>query len=314
MAVALAVPADFLRVSDLNADQLLRLLELAAEMKAHPYEYLEMLEGDALACHSEGGPAPGRAALVAAAGRVGMEVITLRPDELAGLGETLAEAARVLSGHVAALALWARQRTTDDVAAAATAPVVNAGSDVHHPCQTVADLLTLRERFGVLERLKMAFIGPVTNVTYSLLEAGSILGMRVALHCPPEHRPPEDAIAAAHRRAQASGGDVELVESPEAAVQDAAAVYTSAWPACGAEQEKSRAKLAPYRVTAELMGMATPDAIFMHSLPVHRGEEVTGEVADGPQSAVLEQAANRLPAHEAVLAVLVLHDWPVETG
>jgi ornithine carbamoyltransferase len=312
--VDLAVPTDFLRVSDLDGAQLARLLDLSAEMKARPYEFLEMLDGDTIAYYFEKPSTRTRVSFAAAAERLGMGVVALRPEELQlSRGEPLSDTGRVLSSYVAAIAMRTfAQRTIEELAAAATVPVINALSDEHHPCQALADLLTLRERFGQLPGLKLAYVGDGNNVAHSLLEAGALAGMTVAVASPPGYQPDDEVIETAMRLASASGGAVEILLSPSEAVRDADAVYTDAWVSMGheADREQRRRDLAVYQVNAQLMALAKASAIFMHCLPAHRGEEVTADVIDGPRSAVWQQAANRLPTEQALLAVLISREWP----
>jgi ornithine carbamoyltransferase len=316
-AVALAVPTDFLRVSDLDQAQLFRLLDLAARMKGHPYDYITMLEGDTLAYYFEKPSTRTRVSLAAAAERLGMGTLAVRPDELQlGRGEPLSDTGRVLSSYVAAIVMRTfAQRTIEELAAAAGVPVINALSDDHHPCQALADLLTLRERLGAFEGIKVAYVGDGNNVAHSLLEAGALAGMNVAAATPDGYEPQADVVETAQRIAEGTGGSVEVLRQPEDAVHAADAVYTDVWVSMGDEdeQEQRRRDLAPYQVNAELMAQAKPSAIFLHCLPAHRGEEVTADVIDGPQSAVWQQAANRLPAEQALLAVLVMQEWPEET-
>jgi ornithine carbamoyltransferase len=311
--VALAVPTDFLRVSDVNSDQLERLLDLAATMKAGPRDFIDTLRGETLTCYFEKPSTRTRVSFAAAAERLGMNGLAVRRDELQlGRGEPIGDTGRVLSSYVAAIAIRTfAQQTIEELAAASTVPVINALSDDHHPCQALADLLTVRERFGGLRGVRLAYVGDGNNVAHSLLEAGALAGMSVAVASPPGYRPDEQVVATAKRLADASGGQVEIHEDPAEALQGADAVYTDVWTSMGeeAEREQRRRDLARYQVNAALMARAKPEAIFLHCLPAHRGEEVTSDVIDGPQSAVWQQAANRLPTEQALLAVLVTRDW-----
>jgi ornithine carbamoyltransferase len=179
-------------------------------------------------------------------------------------------------------------------------PVINALTDDHHPCQALADLLTLRECFGRLEGLRVAYVGDGNNVAHSLIEAAPLAGFELTLACPPGYLPDAEITRAA-------GPAVHLFRDPRDAVYGAHAVYTDVWVSMGDEQERSRrmADLASYRVDHELMSHAARDAVFLHCLPAHRGEEVATEVIDGPCSVVWHQAANRLPTEQAVLHALV---------
>ena len=293
------IPRHLLRIADLEADSLAALLDLAATMKARPHGFVEALRGDTVVCFFEKPSTRTRVSFAAAAERLGMMPLVLRPDELQlGRGETLEDTAHTLSGYAVAIVVRTFAHTTvERLAAAATIPVVNALTDAHHPCQALADLMTLRERFGRLSGLRVASGGAGNNVATSLLEAGKLAGMEVVVACPPGYEP---AVADAH-----------VVTDPVEAVAGADAVYTDVWVSMGeeAEREARRAIFEPYRVDAQLLAIARPDAVFMHCLPAHRGEEVTADVIDGPQSVVWQQAENRLPTEEALLLSLVARRW-----
>jgi ornithine carbamoyltransferase len=186
----------------------------------------------------------------------------------------------------------------------ASVPVVNALTDEHHPCQALADLLTLRERFGVLDGLRLAFVGDGDdNVVHSLCEATALTGIELVV-CGPAERPPDEAIVA---RARAAGGAVRFTADLAEGVAGADAVYTDVWVSMGDESETAQrhALLAPYQVTPGVLAGAKPTAIFLHCLPAHRGDEVVDDVIDGPRSAVWQQAANREPTEQALLYTLL---------
>jgi ornithine carbamoyltransferase len=238
--------------------------------------------------------------------------LVLRDDELQlGRGETIADTARVLSGYAAAIAVrtFAQERL-EELAEAASVPVINALSDMHHPCQALADLLTLREHFHTLRGLKLAYVGDGNNVAHSLLQAGALAGMHVAVASPFDHRPDPDIVDEATLTADAHGGSVTVTADPAAAVHDAHAVYTDVWVSMGDEAtaQERRADLAAYAVTEQLMTRASSRAVFLHCLPAHRGEEVETAVIDGPQSLVFVQAANRLPTEQALI------HWTIQGG
>lgn len=293
------IPGHLLRISDLDTASMTALLDLADVMKSRPHGFVEALRGDTLVCFFEKPSTRTRVSFAAAAERLGMLPLLLRPDELQlGRGETIEDTARTLSGYAAAIAARTfAQETVDLLAAAASVPVINALTDEHHPCQALADLLTLRERFGQLEGLRVAYVGAGNNVANSLLEAGALMGIDVVVACPPGYEP---GATGAH-----------VVTNPLEAVAGADAVYTDVWVSMGEEAERDARLSAfePYRVDAQLMAAARADAIFMHCLPAHRGEEVTAEVIDGPRSVVWQQAENRLPTEEALLFALVTRRW-----
>jgi ornithine carbamoyltransferase len=286
------------------------LLDLAEGMKAgHSRGYVDRWLGESVACYFAKPSTRSRVSFEAAAQRLGLLPIMLRPDELQlGRGESIADTARVLSSYCSAIVVRTfDQREVEDVAREATVPVINALTDQHHPCQALADLLTLRERLGVLGGRKIAFVGAGNNVAHSLMEAGALSGMDVAVATPPGYEPDGDITAAASWHADRVDASIEITDDPHEAVNDADAVYTDVWVSMGEEEEQhQRAEaFADYRVTAELMSRAKPGAVFMHCLPAHRGEEVTKEVIDGPQSIVFAQAANLLPTEQAVLDTLL---------
>jgi ornithine carbamoyltransferase len=283
-----------LKVSDIDASEFEMLLDLAAAFKKKPDAHAEALEGRTVAMVFEKPSTRTRTSFAAAAYQLGALPLSLRPDELQlGRGEPIADTARVLSAYVAAIVIRTFAQTElDEVAEAADVPVINALSDSHHPLQALADMLTLREQFGTLEGLKLAYVGDGNNVATSLIEAGALTGVEVAVACPPGYEP---AIAGAL-----------VTHDPNEAVHDANAIYTDVWVSMGEDAERARrlTDLGSYQVNESLLERAAPGAIFLHCLPAHRGEEVTAEVIDGPRSAVWQQAANRLPTEQALLFAL----------
>jgi ornithine carbamoyltransferase len=289
--------------------QLTGLLDLADEMKNGPAWWTAAGHGTAVACLFDKPSTRTRVSFEAAAHRLGMLPIMLRPDELQlGRGEPLADTARVLSSYTAAIVMRTfAQATVEELAAAASVPVVNALTDDHHPCQALADLLTLRRRFGYLEGIRLAYVGDGNNVAHSLMEAGALAGMHVTVATPRGYGPHRDVTFKAMELAGRHGGSVNVMHDPRAAVDDADAVYTDVWVSMGedAERERRMIDLQAYQVNEGLMRLAAPGAVFMHCLPAHRGLEVTGDVIDGPSSIVWEQAANRLPTEQATLHALI---------
>ncbi len=304
---------DFLRVADLNPAGLSHLLDLAAAMDDEPLAWAETLRGRSVACYFAKPSTRTRVSFAAAAARLGLNPILLRPDELQlGRGEPIADTARALSGYCDAIVIRTfAQREIEETAAAASVPVINALSDEHHPCQALADLLTVREWFGRLEGVRLAFVGDGNNVAHSLLEAGALAGMEIAVASPPGYAPSPQVVAEAQALARTTGGVIEVFEDPRDAVRGAHAVYTDVWVSMGedAERDERLRALRPYQVDEELLALARPDAIFMHCLPAHRGEEVAAAVIDGPRSVVWEQAANREPTAQALLYTLITVDW-----
>jgi ornithine carbamoyltransferase len=267
-------------------------------MKERPHGFVEALRGDTVVCYFEKPSTRTRVSFAAAAERLGMLPLLVRPDELQlGRGETIEDTARTLSSYAAAIVVRTfAQETVRRIAAASRAPVINALTNEHHPCQALADLLTLREVFGRLEGLRVAYVGDGNNVATSLLQAAAIVGIDAVAACPPGYEPPVPEAA--------------VTDDPFEAVVGAHAVYTDVWVSMEDEADPTRiAALAPYQVNARLLAAARPDAVFMHCLPAHRGEEVTADVIDGPRSVVWQQAENRLPTEEALLLALVARRW-----
>ena len=302
-------PRSFGRVADLAPQELRDVLELAAAMKAEPGHCEDALRGQAVACIFEKPSTRTRVSFAAAIARLGATPVALTPQELQlGRGESIADTARSLSGYVAAIVIRTfAQETVDELARWATVPVVNALSDRHHPCQALADLLTVEEELGDVTRRRLAFVGDGgDNVAHSLLEIGGLSGLDVTVACPPEYTPDDEVLAGARRLAARSGAALEVVHEPELAVERADVVYADVWASMGEEFEREARKrvLGAFGVTPELMALAQPDAIFLHCLPAKRGEEVAASVIDGPQSRVWQQSANRLPTEEALLLAL----------
>jgi ornithine carbamoyltransferase len=297
------------RILDLRRRELERLLELAALTKQEPDRFAGALDGHSVACIFEKPSTRTRVSFSAAIARLGATPIVLSPQELQiGRGESIADTARSLSGYVDAIVIRTfAQRTVEELAHAATVPVVNALSDEHHPCQALADLLTLQEAFGSLTGVRLAFCGDGgNNVAHSLLEAGALAGVDVTIACPKEYAPDARVLHLAREAAEETGTELQVVHDPGLAVEGAHAVYADVWASMGDEAERPAraAALAPYQVTESLMMLAQPGAIFLHCLPAKRGEEVAAAVIDGPQSAVWQQSANRMPTEEALLLLL----------
>ena len=294
---------DLLRIADLEDAELIELLDSSVAVKRDPGSVRRLGDGRVVAVIFEKPSLRTRFSVEAALARLGAHPIGAYDREV-GLGsrESLDDAARVLERYVDALVVRTFEHSrVETLAAAAEVPVVNALSDAHHPLQALADLQTLAEERcdgdpRGLKAIKLAYVGDGNNVAHSLIEGCALVGAELHLACPAEHGPDEEIVA----WARANGGSVTVHTDPAAAVAGADAVYTDVWASMGQEDEAARRRetLAPYRVTPELMGEARPDAIFLHCLPVHRGEEVDADVIDGPASRVFDQAENRM--HTAV--------------
>lgn len=298
------------RISDLDPGLFDEILVLAATMKDEPADYEDLLRGRSIACIFDKPSTRTRVSFAAAAARLGATPIALTPQELQlGRGESIADTARSLAGYVDAIVIRTfAQARVEELARWSTVPVVNALSDEHHPCQALADFLTIKEAFGNLEGRQVAFIGDGgDNVAHSLIEAAALAGVNLTIAAPPEYPPDEAILHRARSYVAGTGIELQVVHDPRIAVDGAHAVYADVWASMGEEAEReARCRvLAPYRVTEGLMELAQPGAIFLHCLPARRGEEVDACVIDGPQSAVWRQSANRLPTEEALLALLV---------
>jgi ornithine carbamoyltransferase len=225
-----------------------------------------------------------------------------------GRGESIEDTARVLSRYVGAIVLrtGAHERLTR-LAAAASVPVVNALSDLAHPCQALADLLTIRQHRGSLDGFTLTYLGDGNNVAHSLLLAGATAGMHVRIATPPGYEPLPQVLDDAAKVAAETGGSVLVTTDAAAASAGADALYTDVWVSMGQESEAAERRLpfVPYALDAAKVALAAPDALVMHCLPAHRGEEISAEVVDGPQSVVFDQVENRLHAQSALLGWLV---------
>jgi ornithine carbamoyltransferase len=298
-----------LTLDSLGRDGILVNLELATQLKSRKGMARDALAGGRVGLIFDKPSTRTRVSFEAAAWGLGMLPITLRPDELQlGRGETIADTARVLSRYLSAIAIRTfEQAKVEELARYATIPIINALTDDHHPCQALADVMTLQEEFGELKGLRVAFVGDGNNVCHSLIQAAGYLGFTLAVSTPAGYEPKPEIVAAARANGRATGGSIELGHDPKAAVRGADAVYTDVWASMGQEKEREeRARVfAGYCVNAELMALAASRAIFLHCLPAHRGDEVTDEVIDGPQSRVWDEAEDRWYTEQALLFMLI---------
>ena len=300
----------FIDLFDVSKVEAGEMLDLAARLKADNHDHAkrpQLLAGRTLGMVFDKPSLRTRVSFEAAITQLGGNALFL-PGKDVGMGtrESVADFARVISQYVDALAVRTFSQTTiEELARHATIPIINALSDSAHPCQALADLLTLREEFGKLEGLKIAFVGDGNNVVRSLAQASALFGVELVLACPPGYEYPTEF--AARFAATYPGTPLKVEHDPRKAVEGADAVYTDIWASMGQEAEAEARKVVftPYRVDASLMALAKPSAIFLHCLPAHRGEEVTDAVLDGPQSRVIPEAANRLHLQKALLAWLL---------
>jgi len=302
---------DFLSLHDFEPHEVASLVEdgLAWKQGTMPPAQARPLQGKSLALLFLKPSTRTRVAFEVATAALGGHPVCLQGGEMQlARGETIGDTGRVLSELVDAVVIRAfGHRDVEELAAAASVPVVNALTDLLHPSQALADMITLRERFGRLAGLTVTYVGDGNNVCHSLCFAAAKTGMRLRVASPEGYGPDAAVLDAACADAHVTGGRIEVTTDPRAAVLGADAVYTDTWVSMGFEAgaDARRRSLEPYRVDGDLMRLAAPHAVFMHDLPAHRGEEVTDEVMDGPASVVFTQAGNRLHAAKAILAAIV---------
>jgi len=310
---SVSTPKDFLSVLDFGHVDLARLVALAAELKTarrlrRRTPAADALSGLHVALLFEKPSLRTRCTFEIAIRELGGDVVVLAPEFAAGAREPLEDVARNLERWVAALVIrtFAQERAATLASAALQLHVINALTNEQHPCQALADALTLRERWGDCRGRTLAFVGDGNNVATSLAHVASMLGVNVHVASPVGYELPDSVVQEAAAVSQ-HGAEVRLFTDPRDAVAGADAVYTDVWTSMG-EEDEAAARLqifAPYQVNADLMACALPDAAFMHCLPAHRGEEVTADVIESPASIVFDQAENRLHAQKALLLMLL---------
>jgi ornithine carbamoyltransferase len=302
-------PRDFLSIRDFTPLQVRFLLALARQIKARPGAYSQTLKGKTLALIFEKPSLRTRVSFDVGVHQLGGFALYLSPAEInLGKRESLYDVAKNLERMVQGIMIRTfAHRIVEEMAAYANIPVINGLTDYSHPCQAMADYLTIWECKGRVAGLKIAFIGDGNNVAHSLMFAGAQLGAHVWVASPPGYEPKADAIAWAHERAQESLGSCVVTNDPEKAVSGADVVYTDTWASMGqeAEAEHRRQIFLPFQVNTKLFSLAKRDAIFLHCLPAHRGAEVTDDVIDSPRSMVFQEAENRLHAQKAILVELM---------
>ena len=298
---------DLLSISALSSEDIHLLISDAVDMKAKGW--LSLLDGKILALLFEKPSLRTRVSFEVAMRQLGGQAIYLSPAEV-GLGEreSVPDVARVLSRYVDVIAARTFSHQTLEVLAShSSVPVINALSDLEHPCQALADLFTIYEKKGALSDLTLAFIGDGNNVAHSLLLAASLTGMNFRIASPADYRVQDRILHLAQDYAIDSGAEVFCTEEPHLAVSGADVVYTDVWASMGqeAEADKRRQAFAGYQVNSELLSLAKEDAIFMHDLPAHHGEEVAEGILDSPQSVVFDQAENKMHLLKALLAEIL---------
>jgi ornithine carbamoyltransferase len=304
-----SVKRDYVNENDWRPGEIEKLLELAAQIKSRPDDWRTALSGRSLAMIFEKSSTRTRVSFEAGMFQLGGLGMFLSSRDLQlGRGEPISDTARVLSRYAdGIMARTYAHSTVEDLARFASVPVINGLSDLLHPCQALADFLTIRERFGTARGLRLCYVGDGNNVAHSLLVTGAKLGARVSVVTPPGFEPQSQVVEWANAAARETGGSVRVTTSLEEGAAGARAVYTDVWASMGQEAEAAERakKFEPYRVTRRVMQMAEPDAIFLHCLPAHRGEEVASDVIDSGSSAVFDQAENRLHAQKGLLVTLL---------
>src|SRR3990170_6052760 len=300
---------DFLSIDDLSPDELAWLLDLSAKVKAQPDDHAERLRGKAVAMIFEKPSTRTRVSFEIAIASAGAHPVPLSAAELQlGRGETIEDTGRVLSRYVDALVLRTfEQERLELLASGATVPVINALSDFEHPCQCLADLLTVREIKGELAGRVLTYLGDGNNVTHSLLLGGAKTRMYIRVATPPGFEPIPQVVQRAREIAARTGGSVTLPHDPKEASSGADVLYTDVWASTGQESEVGeRALVFPaYALDQAKVELAKPDVTVLHCLPAHRGQEIADEVLDGPRSAVWDQAENRMHTQKALLLWLL---------
>jgi ornithine carbamoyltransferase len=302
---------DFLRVNDWAPDELLFVLELADRLKARQREHIDHrhLEGRTLGMIFQKPSTRTRVSFEAGMFHLGGTALYLAVGDLQlGRGETIKDTARVLSRYLDGIMIRTfAQADVDELAAHADIPVINGLTDEFHPCQALADVMTIRERLGEFDGVRVAYLGDGNNVCHSLMVACAKLGMDFVAATPEGYEPDETVVGWAREAAEASGGSVEVAHDPRAAAQGADVLYTDVWTSMGQEEERDRRvrDLEAYRIDDGLVALASERAIVLHCLPAHYGEEITEEVLYGPRSAVWDQAENRLHSQKALLASVI---------
>jgi ornithine carbamoyltransferase len=299
----------FLSIDDVSPQELDHLLELSAKVKQSPGDHAARLAGKAVALIFEKPSTRTRVSFEVAVAQVGGHPLALSSSELQlGRWETIEDTGRVLSRYCDAIVLRTfGQERLEALAAGATVPVVNSLSDYEHPCQILADLLTVLEKRGEARGQTVAYLGDGNNVAHSLLLGGAMLGMRVRVATPPGFEPIPQVVERAGQLAEDSGGAVEVTNDPKTVAEGADVLYTDVWASMGQEREHDERVLVftPYRLDEAAVERAADDVIVLHCLPAHRGEEITDEVIDGRHSVVWDQAENRLHTQKALMLWLL---------
>lgn len=300
---------DFLSLKDYSTEEILDLLNLAIELKKPENKHLPLLKGKVLGMIFEKSSTRTRVSFEAGMLQLGGHAMFLSSqDTQLGRGETIADTARVLSGYLDGLMIRTfHQSAVEELAEFSSIPVINGLTDDYHPCQVLADLMTLIEHFGELKGRKLAYIGDGNNMANSLMIGAAKVGLDIAITAPKGYEPQAEMVELAKAIAKDTGSVVTVTNDPVEAVKNSDAIYTDVWASMGQEPEaiKRLNDFAGFQVNAELVQHAKADYIFMHCLPAHREEEVTTAILEGPHSVIFQEAENRLHAQKAVLVTLM---------
>ncbi|MBU9674686.1 ornithine carbamoyltransferase [Planococcus sp. CP5-4] len=300
---------DFLSLKDYRTEEILDLLNLAIELKKPENKYLPLLKGKVLGMIFEKSSTRTRVSFEAGMLQLGGHAMFLSSqDTQLGRGETIADTARVLSGYLDGLMIRTfHQSAVEELAEFSSIPVINGLTDDYHPCQVLADLMTLLEHFGELKGRKLAYIGDGNNMANSLMIGAAKVGLDIAIAAPAGYEPQAEMVELARAIAKDTGSVVTVTNDPAEAVNNSDAIYTDVWASMGQEAEaiKRLNDFEGFQVNAELVQHAKADYIFMHCLPAHREEEVTTDILEGPHSVIFQEAENRLHAQKAVLVTLM---------
>ncbi|MEE8329315.1 MAG: ornithine carbamoyltransferase [Thermodesulfovibrionia bacterium] len=296
---------DFLTLSALTAKEISAVLTRAGEFKSGKDASACPLLGKSIGLFFEKASTRTRISFQAGIYQLGAQAIYLNPNDLQiGRGETVEDTAKVLSRYLHGIVIRTfAHKTIENFAHNSTIPVINGLTDLHHPCQVLADLMTVKEKKGALKGIRLTYIGDGNNIANSLIEAASLTGINLTVASPKGYEPDKKV----YERARSANVKVNLTTDPEKAAKNADVIYTDVWVSMGQEKDmiKKRKKFKGYQINKKLLSLAKPDAIVMHCLPAHRGEEITDDVFDSRQSVVFDQAENKLHTQKALLEMLI---------
>ncbi len=302
---------DFLTISDFTGQEIRLIMDAAHDLKKELKEGIPhpVLQGKTLGMIFTKPSTRTRVSFEVGMYQLGGYSLFLNAQDIQlGRGESFPDTARTLERYLDGIMIRTfDQKDVDELAHYASIPIINGLTDLVHPTQVIADLMTVEEHLGKLKGIKLAFIGDGNNVAHSLLQICAKMGVHMTIACPPGYEPSPEIMAGARQEAAETGVQLEIVKNPLEAAKDADVIYTDLWASMGQEKERlQRTKVfRRYQVNSELLKKANPGAVVLHCLPAHRGEEITDEVMDGPQSVVFDEAENRLHAHKAIMALIM---------